>query len=68
MHINIYIKPVVIETTGVCDVTSVMWRYIFHSDTFIGLFFQNALVDHIGVYTDTNKGFVPHVHTQHSEA
>ena len=24
----------------------------------IGLFFQNALVDHIGVYTDTNKKLV----------
>ena len=23
----------------------------------IGLFFQNALVDHIGVYTDTNNIF-----------
>ena len=50
------IKQVVIETTGVCDITSVMWHYVFWSNLrFTGLFFQNSLVDHISVYTDTNK-------------
>ena len=32
----------------------VMTLRLFAIHMFIGLFFQNALVDHIGVYTDTN--------------
>ena len=62
--INYIIKRVVIETTGVCVnnvargvmalCCDVMLCYVT-TYTSIGLFFQNALVDHIGVCTDTNK-------------
>ena len=62
------IKQVVIETTGVWrhDVTKTR-RYDVTSfcDThwsnlrFIGLFSQNALVEYIGVYTDTNECLPP---------
>ena len=54
----------VIETTGVwCHDDMTSWHYNVMSfcDThwsnlrFIGLFFQNAVVEYIGVYTDTNN-------------
>ena len=53
------IKRVNIETTGVCDVTMISRRYVFCNShwsnlRFIGLSSQNPLIDHIGVYTDTN--------------
>ena len=69
--VNEQIKRVVIETTGVCannvargimtlccDIMShyVMSRHYVFCDTHVHRsFFQNALVDHIGVCTDTNK-------------
>ena len=61
------IKRVVIETTGVCDATvwSVTWHYIFDVTLGplryawpIGLFFQNAVVEYIGVCPDTNKAMI----------
>ena len=63
------IKWVVIETTGVwCHDVTMTWRYdittlqryVFLRYTMIKFaihrsFFQNALVEYIGVFTDTNK-------------
>ena len=61
---NKNIKRVVIETIGVWrhdDTTSRSYDVTSFCDShwsnlrFTGLFFQNALVDHSGVYTDTNN-------------
>ena len=42
------------DVTLCCDVSYVMTLRLLLYVWPIGLFFQNALVDHIGVYTDTN--------------
>ena len=51
------IKRVVIETTGVCDVTLHLWHDVtsFAIHLTNRSFFQDALVEYIGVCTDTNK-------------
>ena len=40
---NRKIKRVVIETTGVCDVTSVTWRYVFCDTSDQSVYFSKTL-------------------------
>ena len=42
------------DITLCCDISYVMTLRLLRYERPIGLFFQNALADHIGVYTDTN--------------
>ena len=63
VNTHLHVRDVMKLRYHVCDIMKLryiitLWRYVFatHNDQICdsGLFLQNALVEYIGVYSDTN--------------